>query len=570
MKRMVLAITVLSLGLLAAEAVAACRAVLIGLEGKAVVELTDSSGATVTLPEDFRPARVPDGVLLPCVPEGNWELVVTMAGFEPRRTTLTVGSADVMLDLRDRGWEPSPVRLSLAPGRLAAQAIAVWVEADRLVTASPREGMIEGPRITPGRSLAVAIVGQVAPRLVTATRDPASEPVVVDLEDGASVVVACHGPFGPTFLQGVVAEAVAFFRSESLDRSTVAVLADAEASGALAVLSVPPRASAIRISHPDAAPLVLRAADLQCAMELTLQQPEPVALQVLSAGDFEPIEALVDVVGLIGDEKLTLASARADEDGDVDVALGRGEYELVAEAPGFETARQELSVPTSEEAVVILMESAIEIRGRVVEQNGLPIPGAGVVAIEGDGAFNSRFNAGQAGPDGRFIVTLPSVDNVHLRVSAPGFADEWVDVSGRTPAGEAPEVDVIMRPSCSLTLQLTAEDGSDIEEQTVALIGGGVGGVRLAQRTARGLYDVAAYAGQWTVLAEEAGAVGSFEVPEVCDGLLIPVVLRFVGAGPTGERERSREESPGTAAWPRGLSDRTLSFGTPPGARDGS
>lgn len=109
---------------------------------------------------------------------------------------------------------------------------------------------------------------------------------------------------------------------------------------------------------------------------------------------------------------------------------------LVAAAPVLASSA---SIPSSVAAQNRAGLESGTVSGRVIDQTGLPVPGATIAAGRGDGAL--RAVVGATGPDGQFEVVLPPGPNV-IVIVASGFEPVRREVT----IGE-PGIEVVLVPA---------------------------------------------------------------------------------------------------------------------------
>ncbi len=171
------------------------------------------------------------------------------------------------------------------------------------------------------------------------------------------------------------------------------------------------------------------------------------------------------------------------ESGEFTLSVAPGRYEVVARAEGF--ARDSVSgVESGSRDVVVALQAARNIHGRVTDQNGAPVAAAAVAVFAGSGRGGFGGPGDRGGPgggppfrarrliqdpagtaetdaDGRFLVTDLSVESFSLHVERSGF--EVGGASGRLPdEGEGPPVEVMLKPGGILTGTVQDEAGAAV------------------------------------------------------------------------------------------------------------
>ncbi len=116
-------------------------------------------------------------------------------------------------------------------------------------------------------------------------------------------------------------------------------------------------------------------------------------------------------------------------------------------------------VRAGDENVVVEMQIADVLRGRVVDANGRPVAHAVVIALGKRPGFESK--RAQCGEDGRFEIQLPVDLDVEL-VAGPPRADELGQSESTTGVRAAtPDADVM--PDPALSVRRTGLRTADVE-----------------------------------------------------------------------------------------------------------
>ena len=179
--------------------------------------------------------------------------------------------------------------------------------------------------------------------------------------------------------------------------------------------------------------------------DLVLQLGEPALLEVAALGaDRAPLAGFRVQVRLVGaDPELWLEPVTGGDPAEpeaapepLQLALPSEAFELEVQADGHQSARLgPLEPETVDPRVEVLLTPLPGVRGRVVDGEGEPVPGAAVslhaVLAEGEtltvNGFRSRSQKGAgaralAGEDGHFQLTLRRPGRFHLRAEAAGLA----------------------------------------------------------------------------------------------------------------------------------------------------
>jgi RNA polymerase sigma factor (sigma-70 family) len=163
--------------------------------------------------------------------------------------------------------------------------------------------------------------------------------------------------------------------------------------------------------------------------------------------------------------ELCLAPARATTDGEgrfaLDAVEASKDHLLVeVEAEGFAVLWHNFEdgrAPAVE--VVLALERGRELRGRVVDEFGKPVPGA--LAYAGDGFWGKPRVADD---DGRFTLSRVARSESSFTITADGF----VPFEGPLPADES-ELDVMLSRGLSLSGTLVDDGGAPIPSATVSV-----------------------------------------------------------------------------------------------------
>jgi len=199
------------------------------------------------------------------------------------------------------------------------------------------------------------------------------------------------------------------------------------------------------------------------------------------------------------------------------VPAGLGEVTLVARAPDYAPARQELSIQAGQDRMGVLLRlpAGLEARGRVVEDSGAPIPGVVIVARywgEGrDAPVLRRMDArSTSGSDGSFLLRGLE-EGVHtIEVSDPEYA-----------ALTVPRVKIEANTANRIP-ELVLMAGTEIRGRVADAAGNPIDGAAVSGRT------VGARESETT-----AGSDGRFVLGGLLPGASVVVSATATGYGPT-------------------------------------
>lgn len=257
------------------------------------------------------------------------------------------------------------------------------------------------------------------------------------------------------------------------------------------------------------------------------------------------------------------------------VGLSPGVSSLVALAKGYEPRVQELALPQGETSGVELrLEKGAEVRGIVVDPDGLPVAGAVVSASRYRlGGGGEGTGPGQVATDegGRFSLVAP-MGQVDLRAVGPSGAVGHSAPLDLAPGTVRSDVVIRLEPTSSLWGQVVAWDDSpvpgaqvhlgDLEGRSLASTATGGDGRFSFGSVAAGMVRLTAVKGTARGLAGPIGVGG---------GEGEPVVIQLGG----GILEGTVEDAIGTpvpgaqvAVWPEGGTRTLASLATTRG--DGS
>ncbi|MCU0292783.1 MAG: carboxypeptidase regulatory-like domain-containing protein [Thermoanaerobaculaceae bacterium] len=172
------------------------------------------------------------------------------------------------------------------------------------------------------------------------------------------------------------------------------------------------------------------------------------------------------------------ANGRTDDSGEFRLeGLEPQEHSLTVRAQGYQAFSQQVRLPAEGELqpLTIAIKKGLELRGRVVDTSGQPIPGAQVNASSTDVDISSRVRTGsyggaRSGPDGTFLIQGLAAGKHEVRARTEDGA------SGRAVA-EAGAQDVLLRLERPGTVQgrVRAPEGAEVGSLKVRLYGEGGG-----------------------------------------------------------------------------------------------
>ena len=192
----------------------------------------------------------------------------------------------------------------------------------------------------------------------------------------------------------------------------------------------------------------------------------------------------------------SLETARSGDDGAFTLAgLEPGQYELSASAEDGATAR-EVVESGAEEPVELRLEGGGAISGRVVSEDGSPVPGASVAGFGG-----SDVQLEPVPVDGSGAFTMPKV--------APGQYRVWASAEGWAQAqGQA-----VVESGRTATIELTLKRGGTVNGRVLGLT---TAEISRCQVFSRGARTQPAPDGSFTLTGVPLGRgeVGAFVLPE--------------------------------------------------------
>ncbi len=417
------------------------------------------------------------------LPAGNWSLEASGAGW----AALTVPG----LTLPEGAGATDLGTLVLTPG-VAVEGVVVdprgqpleGVEVKAASSADPmsrfllrdetKPGTLTGPdgffRIEDRRpgdtvDLAASRAGY-GPASAPGVRAPTDEPVRLVMQPtsavegkavdgdgkavaGAQIVVLPSEMGGPGFsIQQALSDETGAFRVEDVTPGTVDL-----------------RATAARYQSAHLANLEVRAGQDLKGVEVVLAAGASVEGRVLSPAGRPVGGATVRRVEKEGGRRFFAMPVAAQSDGD-----GRYRLEGVAPGPqtfdadleGYRRAVKDLDVRMGENALDLTLEGGAEIRGRVVDDGGVPVPGAQVSLREGRRSWDLP-NA-VSGADGSFTLAGVGDGIYRLFAEKQGYASDEegqeITVSGSSVSG----VEVRLSRGGAIAGQLLGLDFTELSQ----------------------------------------------------------------------------------------------------------
>jgi protocatechuate 3,4-dioxygenase beta subunit len=203
--------------------------------------------------------------------------------------------------------------------------------------------------------------------------------------------------------------------------------------------------------------------------------------RAISGAEVFALERLVGVNEVEGALKGRKPEATTGADGHFtieDLAKGTPVH-LIVRSPGFLTQGVRAARPPTEKALVIRMEAANVLRGRVVDENDAPIPGARLDLRWQDHLPEERerrigepvFRGARTDADGRFEIREIPTGSAYLGVTASGF----VPIEGRElelpRSPEAGELRLVLDRGAILQGRVTAASGEPVPGTRVGAAG---------------------------------------------------------------------------------------------------
>jgi len=489
-----------------------------GLEVRGPQDMT-LLGTTPVLPAGCATKTSPGLFSFSCGLPQDAQLTFGRPGWELREVRPAAG----VVDLRDNAWVPTPWRLELFPPELAAGARLVWLAGEAVEWSTPTgEGVAGGPRVVPGEVGVVAVVGpNTAGTLLKVPRQPDEEPLPVTLAPGRSLALICREPW--TWSVVANCQVVVGKPSPLLQRFGLGWLrpqAHVEREGGLFLVA----------NYGDDALFLAQAPDLPSALgalagndgvvEIVFPRPRRLHLTLTDKKTGKPVtDGLIRIVAL--PHELLLVETTSDTKGRAEVAVGPGRVRVVAEARGFRRGEVELDIDQPTEQANLALKAATVLRGQVWDERGQPVEGALVMAAGQGMSVDGTENLAATGDDGSFEVTAPGAGPWLVWAQAEGARSATTPVH----SADAP-VSLRLTRDCSMSILPIDNGGNVVPVRRLVFTGLDRTAIRLPDDVeASGAIGVRLSPGRWRAWGEEEKVAGHFEVPSVCEGLLLPVVL---------------------------------------------
>jgi len=153
--------------------------------------------------------------------------------------------------------------------------------------------------------------------------------------------------------------------------------------------------------------------------------------------------------------------------------LSEGEYELLARPPSSsklapsERLRLRLSEGGRMESLQVELRPALELRGRVVDELGVPVPDAALSCRPAEG-LELRSTRGRTDQEGNFTLKGLAEGSHTLSASAPGFASSRRD--GLLVSAEGtPEVELVLERGVEFAVRVFGSDGAPLSGASARL-----------------------------------------------------------------------------------------------------
>ena len=156
--------------------------------------------------------------------------------------------------------------------------------------------------------------------------------------------------------------------------------------------------------------------------------------------------------------RIQRSSARTGPDGRFSIAVEPGEWQLSASAPGRKLTVLPLNVgPAGLSDLRVEMERGLELRGRVVDAGGRPVPNLQVVAAD---AARGLAEGVYTLADGSF--RMESLDEEPYTLVTGGDLVGWAVRGGVTPGGDP--VTLALRPGGRVAVRVLGADGRPVKD----------------------------------------------------------------------------------------------------------
>ncbi len=469
-------------------------------------------------PEGCRVEPRPTGALVECPRPGPVRLWLQREGFEPRLVESPTWVP--LLTLDEGGWVPLPVTVRLFPEPLARDSCLFWVAGKAIEVADIVGDRAQGPRLKEGEKVRIVVVGPaIEPQTAELSADTRGREVAVELREGLSHALACLDPWHDTLMPDCrvqVGAVLPFLKGQKTVAGSLRPVGKVRDVGGVAVMDlagVPREDQLWAVARAEGFPPLLVPVSWDHPLTL-LHFQEAARLRVrLRDGDEKPVRGLVTVAQEAEGQLVSLQEQETDELGETDFALAPGNYRVVAEAAGYATGAEEVRLRARGASLTVELGAARLAEGVVLDPQAQPLGGATVSALSAKWEFESRQNFAQSDQEGRFAVTLPGEAPWLVRAEKEGFGPAALSLEE-----PARDLQLVLAPSCHVSLWLLAPGGVPVEGLVVALRQETMEAQR-GEARGDGRYSFRLTPGVWQLVAEELGLGATLVVPSTCEPL---------------------------------------------------
>jgi uncharacterized GH25 family protein len=402
-----------------------------------------------------------------------------------------VDGAEVRAKAAEQDDFPMPARGDPGPADAVTAADGSFVLEDRspgepldLAVSHPSYGPGSVPGVTAPSETPVRIVLQPTARVSGRTLDPDGKPVT-----GASVFLSEEESksFGG---QSALMASGRFHRGITDDEGSFSF--DGVSPGPFNLSARAPRRQEAELAN-----LELKAGQDLTGLDLVLPPGAEVSGKVLSPEGRPVADAEVAVVQASENGFPAFSSLRATTDGDGGYRINGippGRHTLEARAEGYRRAVRDVEV-TAAAAVDFALERGLEISGRVVDDAGSPVPGARLLLIAGQNAFNSPRTASEA--DGTFRFSGLQDGTYRLAALKDGYTSDRKGTTVTLAGAPVSGLEVKLSGGGTITGRLTGVEFSQLSRVRISTNGPERGRV-----DPEGNYQISHLSpGEWTVTA---------------------------------------------------------------------